>query len=61
MLYAPTPNKYIYHTLNPYTFPIQINKNQVIEIVNIATSLKQNIIPKLKFPYKNQTFVINNA
>ena len=61
MLYAPTPNKYIYHTLNPYTFPIQINKNQVIEIVSIATSLKQNIIPKLKFPYKNQTFVTNNA
>ena len=61
MLYAPTPNKYIYHTVIPYTFPIQINKNHVIEIVNIANSLKQNIIPKLKFPYKNQTYIINNA
>ena len=61
MLYAPTPNKYIYHTVIPYTFPIQINNNHVIEIVNIANSLKQNIIPKLKFPYKNQTYIINNA
>ena len=61
ILYAPTPNKYIYHTINPYTYPIQINKNQVIEIVNLASNLKQNIIPSLKLPYKNQSFMINNA
>ena len=61
ILYAPTPNKYIYHTVDPYTFPIQIKKNHILEIVNLASNLKSNIIPTLSFPYKKQTFVVNNA
>ena len=61
ILYAPTPNKFIYHTQEPYTLPIQINKTHIIEIVNLAANLKLNIIPTLIFPYKNQTFIINNA
>ena len=61
ILYAPTPNKFIYHTQEPYTLPIQINKTHIIEIVNLAGNFKLNIIPTLIFPYKNQTFIINNA
>ena len=61
ILYAPTQNKFIYHTQEPYTLPIQINKTHIIEIVNLASNLKLNIIPTLSFPYKNQTFIINNA
>ena len=58
ILYAPTPNKYIFQTIDPYTNPIQINSDQVIKIVSFANNLKLNIIPKLKFPYKNQFFNI---
>ena len=61
ILYAPTPNKFIYHTINPYTLPIQINKSQVIEIVSLVNNLKQTIVPTIRFPYKDQTFIINNA
>ncbi len=59
ILYAPSPNKYIYHTLNPYILPIQLKSNQVIDIVHFCNNLKLNIIPTLKFPYENQTFIIN--
>ena len=54
ILYAPTPNKYIFHSYDPYTYPIQINSHQVIEIVNFCNNLRLNIIPKLQFPYKNK-------
>ena len=56
ILYAPTPNKYIYQTTNPYTNPIQLNSDKVIEIVNFSNNLKLNILPKLNFPYKNYHF-----
>ena len=59
IIYAPTPNKYIYHTLNPYTIPIQIRSDQIIDIVNFSNNLKINLIPELKFPYKNHSYIVN--
>ena len=56
IIYAPTPNKYSVNSYEPYTLPIQLNSTQVIEIIDFSNNLKQNILPKLNFPYRNQHF-----
>ena len=48
ILYAPTPNQYIFQTNNPYIYPIQINSEEVIQISNSLT------VPKNRSPIMTQ-------
>ena len=59
ILYAPTPNKYNYQSIDHYTLPIQLDSKRIIDIVNFASNVELNIVPKLKFPHKNYSFTVN--
>ena len=58
IIYTLTPSAYNSDSCEPFTNPIQIESNQVIEIIDFSNNLKQKNIPKLNFPYKNQYFRI---